>query len=427
MGRPLGSIKSAPNYRHHKPSGQAVVTVGGQDVYLGLYGTPASRAEYDRVVGEWLATGRQGRASAGRTIAEVVDAFWAHAKSYYLEPDGGTGREADNYRCALRPLLKLYSATLAGDFGPLALKSVRDGMVKMKWCRSVINRQIGRIKHVFKWATANELVPASIYQGLSTLAGLRAGRSEAVEAKPVRPVPEPFIVATLPHLCDELQAVVNLQLLTGMRPGEACIMRGADLNTAAAVWIYRPSHHKTEHHGIDREIRIGPKAQDVIRPFLRAELAGFLFSPAAAEEKRHAQQREDRQTPMTPSQSARKPAKDRQRPPANRYTVASYRQAIARACDEAFPPPAPLAKLGHETHKQWQARLTKEQHGELKAWRKDRRWHPHQLRHNAGTRFRRDFGLDAARILLGHTSGAVTTIYAEQDLRKADEIMAQVG
>ena len=54
-----------PSYREHKPSGQAVVTLGGRDVYLGKHGTPESRAEYDRVIAEWLANGRQIPASRG--------------------------------------------------------------------------------------------------------------------------------------------------------------------------------------------------------------------------------------------------------------------------------------------------------------------------------------------------------------------------
>ena len=38
-----------PTFRHHKASGQAVVTLAGQDAYLGPHGTAASRREYDRV------------------------------------------------------------------------------------------------------------------------------------------------------------------------------------------------------------------------------------------------------------------------------------------------------------------------------------------------------------------------------------------
>src|SRR4051812_29019324 len=48
-----------PSYRRHRASGQAVVTLNGQDVYLGPHGTAASKREYDRVIGEWLARRRE--------------------------------------------------------------------------------------------------------------------------------------------------------------------------------------------------------------------------------------------------------------------------------------------------------------------------------------------------------------------------------
>jgi hypothetical protein len=51
-----------PSYRHHKQSGQAIVTLpdglgGRHDVLLGKYGTPESRDEYARVIAEWEAAG----------------------------------------------------------------------------------------------------------------------------------------------------------------------------------------------------------------------------------------------------------------------------------------------------------------------------------------------------------------------------------
>jgi hypothetical protein len=45
----LPSLRT-PSYRLHKPTGQAVVTLNCQDRYLGRYGTPESRAEYDRLL-----------------------------------------------------------------------------------------------------------------------------------------------------------------------------------------------------------------------------------------------------------------------------------------------------------------------------------------------------------------------------------------
>lgn len=50
---------SLPKYRKHRASGQAVVTLSGRDFCLGPHGTRASRREYDRLIGEWLASGRQ--------------------------------------------------------------------------------------------------------------------------------------------------------------------------------------------------------------------------------------------------------------------------------------------------------------------------------------------------------------------------------
>ena len=62
-----------PSYRRHKPSGQAVVTLNGRDIYLGPWNTKASRAEYDRLIGEWLAAGRcLPKPDADLTIAELA-------------------------------------------------------------------------------------------------------------------------------------------------------------------------------------------------------------------------------------------------------------------------------------------------------------------------------------------------------------------
>ncbi len=50
---------SLPKCRLHKRSGLAVVTLTGHDFYLGPYGTKASKLEYDRLIGAWLAAIRQ--------------------------------------------------------------------------------------------------------------------------------------------------------------------------------------------------------------------------------------------------------------------------------------------------------------------------------------------------------------------------------
>jgi len=77
--------------------------------------------------------------------------------------------------------------------------------------------------------------------------------------------------------------------------------------------------------------------------------------------------------------------------------------------------------------KKWQKRLTKKQKDELKAWYQQYHWHPHQLRHNAATFLRKEFGIETARIILGHRSAVITEVYAEQDQQKALEVIMRVG
>ena len=65
-------LNVAPKYRHHKASGQAVVTLKSVDHYFGPWKSKASKVDYDRLIGEWLANGRSLPASVNElTIAEL--------------------------------------------------------------------------------------------------------------------------------------------------------------------------------------------------------------------------------------------------------------------------------------------------------------------------------------------------------------------
>jgi hypothetical protein len=77
-------------YRH---SGQAVVTLrlsdgSGKDVLLGPFGSDASKAEYERVLVAWRATGRRPTTPTQLTVNELPVLYWRHATAYYLLPDG---------------------------------------------------------------------------------------------------------------------------------------------------------------------------------------------------------------------------------------------------------------------------------------------------------------------------------------------------
>jgi integrase len=55
------------------------------------------------------------------------------------------------------------------------------------------------------------------------------------------------------------------------------------------------------------------------------------------------------------------------------------------------------------------------------------RWSPNQLRHTAATQIRREFGLEAAQVILGHSKADVTQVYAERDLAKGAEVARRIG
>ena len=116
-----------------------------------------------------------------------------------------------------------------------------------------------------------------------------------------------------------------------------------------------------------------------------------------------------------------------QRPPGERYNRISYGTAVDRACDRAFPPTGELGRRKGESRARWWARLTPAEREEVKAWRKARRWHPNQLRHTFATRVRKEHGLEAAQVLLGHARADVIQVYAERNLTLAAEVAARIG
>jgi integrase len=404
-----------PSYRLHKPSGQAIVTLDGRDFYLGTHSTDESRDRYKLIIQEWLAsqkklppsgpTGSRSQTPINITINEIFLPYWKHVQQYYRK-NGKPTSEVRNIKAALAPLLKTYGTYPAKEFGPLSLKTYREQLVKEGFTRKVINKKLPRVKQFFKWAVASELIPPQIYQALQAVSGLKRGRTSAPESKPVKPVPVELIEATLKHANRFVAAMIRLQLYTGMRPAEVTIIRPCDIDRSEKTWIYRPFTHKTEHHGKERLIFLGPRAQRVLIPFLSIEPDEFLFSPRKVKQEMYEQRRTNATTKRyTPCKRKRKP----KRQPGEHYTTDTYENSIHRGTDKAFPPPEGLDEE------------------QIKAWRKRYRWTPNRLRHTAATFLRKEFGLDAARVILGHSSPTVTEVYAELDYEKAADIMAQVG
>ncbi len=188
--------------------------------------------------------------------------------------------------------------------------------------------------------------------------------------------------------------MVKLQLLTGMRPGEICILRPMDVQKRKDIWIYTPSKHKTQNHGIARQIYIGPEGQTVLSSYLLRDREKYCFSPSESEAKRQIIRNSLRKTPIT---CGNRPGTNKKsapsKSPGEKYTTTSFRKAIRRACQKAEIPV----------------------------------WTPNQLRHSAATFIRRKFGPEAAQVILGHNNIKTTEIYADKNQMLAIEIMSEIG
>ena len=215
----------------------------------------------------------------------------------------------------------------------------------------------------------------------------------ARETEPVLPVDTATLDATLPHLPEIVADMLRLQRLTGMRPSEVCMLRPCDINRSGDVWLYRPITHKNQYRGKERVIFLGPQAQKVLLRYLTRDSKSHCFQPRDSEAKRRTPRGRGKGFVFS-----------------DRYHAGVYRRAIHRACDKAF--------LHPELNELKINELTFAQRKELREWQAAHRWSPNQLRHAAATEIRRDFGLEAAQVILGHAKADVTQIYAERDLAK---------
>lgn len=252
--------------------------------------------------------------------------------------------------------------------------------------RRYINDHVGIVKRLFRWAVAEELVPVTVHQALEAVESIHKGRDPRVkESEKIRPARDQDVQAALKFVSPQVRTIIELLLLTGMRPDEATIMRPCDINQSGLVWSYVPESHKTKHLGIDKIVLLGPKAQKILESWLDRAPAAYLFDPREVVGATLARRHNGK-----PATKKAKPRRSRR--PRPHYDDESLCQAVERACEKAC-----VAK-----------------------------WTPGQLRHTAATKIRRKYGLEAARLILGHQSMATTEIYAEKDMVEAIGLLETV-
>lgn len=401
MGRPKNS---QPAYLEHKPSGQARVRIAGVDLYLGKHNSPESWQAYHSLLAD-LAAGRkpEGKgaqkktASQGLTVAEFVERYNDWAATYYSK------NELCRIKSAVRPLLLMYGLTLVEDFSPLKLQKTIERLcddgdnrepVKTagfrQLTRQTVNAYLVVLKRLFKWGVSQELVSNAVYQSLCTVNGIRRGRGELSsktrEAKKILPVSEDDIEIVLQNLNQpEIAAMIQVQLLCGMRPDEVTIMRPRDIDRTRKVWSYVPATHKQAWRDQEKEILIGPKAQKILADWLKDRKADeYLFSPRIAAARWNKAQRGNRKGSIKMAEL---------RPPRQHYDDETYGRAVARACRRA----------------------------EIDVWT------PNRLRHNAATTIRAEFGVEDAGIVLGHKKANTAEIYAAKNRKRYEEVISKVG
>jgi integrase len=416
MARPRNTV---PAYRKHKQTGRAAVSIYRTDgsrtevILLGRYGSAESKQEYERLLCQLRANeGKLPVAGPAKdiTIAELVVRFMAHAETYYVDAVSHATTEQSAIKEAVRPLVRLYGHLPVNEFDSLCLESVQSAMAtdstlteeerkkKIKrnrplgLARTTINRHIDRIKRLMRWGCAKKIVPANNLVNIEAVASLKAGRCNARETEIVKPVDPAIVEKTLPFMAPTPADMVRLMLLSGCRVGELCRLTGRELDRSGSVWVYTPTHHKTQARGHVRNIAFGPQAMLILRKYIKADPDAFLFSPAEQDRFIKEQMRAARKSRVQPSQ------RDRSRPNAKRkpgecYTPQAVNHAIKRGCKKA---------------------------GVIA-------WHTHRLRHTAALEILREFGHEAARSALGHRTLNMTLHYSGIDLERAKEVAQRVG
>lgn len=333
----------------------------------------AERARYERAAGAV-------ESSQDLTVRNLCVLFLRHAETYYKRRPG-TSSELKNFRWAFKSL-KFYLDSPASEFGPMKLRAVREFCIEQGYARVTVNQIARRVVTLFGFATERELVDPKVWHGMKSVQAIRKGRSAAPETPPIRAVSESAFTAAISFMAPQVRAMCELQWWTGMRPGEVVGMVGERVNLCNSVAHGARTTHRT--------CAAGANGATI------AASAVATYSPEHHKTEHHGKARTIFLGPEAQRVIHRwlRPGflfltEKRDEP----YTVGGYRQAIHRGCDSAQVD----------------------------------RWSPNQLRHSAATRIRKEAGLDAARVLLGHSDATTTEIYAERDADQAIQAALKYG
>ena len=358
----------------HVPSkGAACVYLHGKRVILGPWPehprrpSEAVQAKFRAILAEYKAGApKPGPEPENPTLAILCARAVEWSEEYYRG-----GPEIQAVRSACRLILTQGAAFPASNLGPRQMIAMREILISEGRTRTGANKAMGMVRRVIRRGVEWGLVPPATLTACEVVQPLRPGRTSAPEAIRRPAVADSVVEATLPKLSPMLQAMVRLQRATGMRPGELVRLTVGEIDRTGAVWVYRPSAHKSAWRGKVREIPLGPRAQEILRPWLRL----------------------DGRPVFSPRENATRKLADWRRAPGDAWTTNSYGHAVARACKRA----------GVE------------------------RWSPQDLRKAAGQELRDRFGLEVSAAVLGHGVDVSERHYTGPSKKAAMEAVAVSG
>lgn len=369
--------------RRHSRDGTAYVSVNGEQIQLGAWGSQEAARAYRRVISAWE---REHGADptpviAVPTIADLIAAFMSHAAVHYRRADGSQTDEVRAFRKSLQPVLARHGEESPDDFEPADLENVMSDWVRAGHARETINKMAGRVKHVWAWGCPKRLVGAAAAGALRTVRGLQSGRTPAQDYEEVQPAPIRDIAAVLRY-CKRhrstgwdkwgiVEAMIRTNYLCGARQSEVLTMRGDEIHRTsirvarrtlaipAGAWCFVPTLHKTRSKGKFVRYLIGPRLQRILQPWIDQAGGGYLFP---GKEKPH-------------------------------WNNGTWNDAIEFACRE----------MGAN------------------------KWTPGQLRHSYLTRISHQYGIAAASEAVSHAHLQTTAVYVERDLKLSAEIAMRHG
>ena len=336
--------------------------------------TPSKKAieRYDRLIAQWLNNNRRPLPPRRRddevdgdelTIAELALTYFEWADGNYRK-NGKRTAEPRLLRASINPVVERFGVLGVNEFGPNALREVRDSFIGGTWSRNTINNFTHKIRKMFRWAVSRELCKPEVIIALATVETLQKGRAGVREGHPTKVPSVADFEKVVAKSREPVRSALWVQRFTGMRAGELLQMRACDIDRRGPVWWYVPRSHKTEHLDIERRIPIGPKAQEFLTPLIqRTTPTGPLFV-------------------MRTHQAKGKP-----------LSIDIYAYQLHAACKRA----------------------------------KVERFRPHSLRHLRLRELRDQLSIDHAQAVAGHTTASMTEHYAKLTAAKAEEAAKASG